>query len=88
MGRYYLNIQKPDGSILENPEGSELPGLQAAREEAIEAARMLLAAAILDKSKVIAKAIIVMDDHGHELGYVPLSAVLPRDLRPHRRLDS
>jgi hypothetical protein len=86
--RYYLNVQKPDGSILEDPDGSELPNLQAAREEAIEAARLLLVQSILGRCEGYAQAVIITDEQGCELDCVPLSAVLPKDLLTCQRLDA
>jgi hypothetical protein len=41
MPRYTFNIRL-DGGIIEDEEGLELPGLDAAREEAILSARSLV----------------------------------------------
>jgi hypothetical protein len=43
MPRYFLNLHYGRGKVAIDPEGDELPDLEAARERALEAARDLIA---------------------------------------------
>jgi len=46
MERYFIHLRRTGEPTLKDPEGSELPDLNAAKEEALTAARELLAETI------------------------------------------
>src|SRR4051794_6741995 len=82
MRRYFLHLKKIGGCILYDEEGYELRDLEAARAEALEAARELLASAIKAGWDLDTQAIIIVDAEGRELDEVPLMTVLPKSFRP------
>ena len=82
MPFYHLHIQEgPD--LIEDETGMEFPDLKAAREEALEGARDLWASAMksTDGRDHLDSAIVIADEHGHELRRVNLIDVLPPRLR-------
>jgi hypothetical protein len=81
MGRYFLHLEEVGGHIIKDREGLELLNLRAAQEEALEAARGLLADAIKSGADLDAEAVIVTDDQGHELDRVPLRVALPKNFQ-------
>jgi hypothetical protein len=84
MERYFLHLKKAGVGILEDEEGSDLPDLQAARDEALRAARDIVADAIKAGSDLNTEAVIVANGQGRELDRVPLTAVLPKSLQQCR----
>jgi Domain of unknown function (DUF6894) len=74
MRRFYFHLRAGD-ELVPDEEGIDLPDLSAARREAIEAARELLAEAIKDGRAEVA------DGEGREIDTVPLAAVLPENLK-------
>lgn len=85
MARFFLHIE--DGvQRIEDEEGSDLPSLSAAREEALGSARELWAAAILQQRDLSARRFVVTDEKGRVLATLPFSDALPSGLR--RRLVS
>jgi hypothetical protein len=82
MRRYFLHLKKIGGYILYDEEGYEFRDLEAARAEALEAARELLASAIKAGWDLDTQAIIIADAEGRELDEVPLMTVLPKNFPP------
>ena len=74
--RYYLHI---DG-LGTDPEGTELPDLEAARREAILSAREMLAEWIILAADEIPLKIRIADEQGNVLATVHMRDVLPRAL--------
>ena len=73
MPLYYLHI-KDGAELLLDPEGSNLPNLEAARIEAIEGARQLISQAILTGSPLrMQRAFQIDDADGHTLLSVPFT---------------
>jgi hypothetical protein len=70
---YYLHIR--DGTeLLLDPEGSNLPNLEAARAEAIEGARQLISEAVRTGSPLhMQRAFQIDDADGHTLLSVPFT---------------
>lgn len=80
MPRFFLHID--DGTQrIEDEEGSELPDLAAAREEALAAARQFWAAAILRQQDIGTRRFVITDDEGTVLDTVEMDEALPRNLR-------
>jgi hypothetical protein len=69
-----------DQYVVEDPEGLELPSLQAAQEEALQGIRDVVAADIKGGHEVTLEAIIIADNQGRQLATVPLRAALPKGL--------
>ena len=80
MGRFYFHLRAGD-QLLPDEEGLDLPDFSAARREAIEAARELLAEAIKDGRPEVPEALVIADEEGREIDTVPLAAVLPESLK-------
>ena len=76
MSRFYLHQQIANG-IIEDPDGTEVIDLAAARHEAILAARQLLANAILVGVTPIGRAFQITDEAGQALLTVPFRDALP-----------
>jgi len=75
--RYFLHVDELDT----DPEGTELPDLEAARREAILAAREMLAEWIILGAEDIPTRIVITDEAGTILALVRMRDVLPRALR-------
>jgi hypothetical protein len=80
MSRYFLHLKRLDQSVVEDPEGLDLPSLQAAQEEALQGIRDVVAADIKGGHEVTLEAIIIADNQGRQLATVPLRAALPKGL--------
>jgi len=80
LSRFFLHQDLGNG-ILEDPEGMEAADLATAKQQAIQAARQLLANAIMAGTKPIGKAFRITDDAGTLLLIVPFSEALPTDMR-------
>jgi hypothetical protein len=79
MPRFFLHID--DGTQrIEDEEGSELPDLAAAREEALVAARQLWAAAILRQQDIGTRRILIVGGDGNVTDVVEMDDALPRSL--------
>jgi len=76
LSRFFLHQDLGNG-ILEDPEGMEAADLAMARQQAIQAARQLLANAILVGTRPIGKAFRITDAAGTLLLVVPFSEALP-----------
>jgi hypothetical protein len=80
MGCFYFHIQIGD-EVYPEEDGIELPSLEEARREALQSARELLADAIKAGKATIPEAIVIADETGRVLEFVPLAAVLPEQLK-------
>ena len=70
MPIFYLHI-RDGGELVEDPEGIDFPDLDAARREAVAAAREMLAEKILAGEEVDGQQIEICDDEGRLLAKVP-----------------
>jgi len=77
VGRFYFQLRAGD-ELLTDDEGQDWPDLSAARREAEQAARELLAEAIRAGKEEIPEAFVIADEDGREIDIVPLAAVLPK----------
>jgi hypothetical protein len=75
LTRFYLNIR--NSVFIEDPDGSELPDLAAARAFALEAARDLWAAAIIEGQDLCDDQFEIMNEAGDCLALVPFVDALP-----------
>jgi hypothetical protein len=82
MSKFYFHLR--DGTLLEDPDGSELPDLAAALESAKEDVRVLISERIRS-GRVLSPAVIcIADETGAELASVSFNDVL-QDLVPWGR---
>jgi hypothetical protein len=77
MSRYFLHLRDFKGDLFEDPEGSDLPSLAAAKNQALLAMHELTAEAIKQGEEATCEAIIISDEHGTHLAAVPILAALP-----------
>jgi hypothetical protein len=75
--RYFLHIDE----LGIDPDGTELPDLEAARREAMLSAREMLAERILLGAETIPMRILITDEAGNLLAVVHMRDVLPLALR-------
>jgi hypothetical protein len=87
MPRYYLHIVR-DGEAIKDPEGYDLPDLDAAKREAISGAREILSEEVLRGSLSLDEHIEIVDDRGEVVFVIPFMSTV--DIRcPHQvRNDS
>lgn len=84
MARFYFHLQEA-GKLHTDPEGTDLPDVDAARQEAILAARDILSEAIKAGKSKVAEAFVIADEAGRRLDVVPLAVALPELLQPKTR---
>lgn len=77
LPRYFLHIDELDT----DPEGTELPDIEAARREATLSAREMLAEWIILGAEDIPTRIVITDEAGTVLAVVYMHDVLPRAMR-------
>ena len=71
MPRFYLHIR--DGnSLIEDPDGSDLPDLAAAQDEAIISAREILAERLKHGEILNGQCFEIVDENGELRAVVPL----------------
>jgi hypothetical protein len=80
MARFYFHLQEAD-KLHTDPEGTDLPDVDAARQEALLAARDILSNAIKTGRAKVPEAFVIADEAGRKLDVVPMSAVLPEPLK-------
>lgn len=78
MPRYYFDI-KSNEDFVEDPEGVELKGDGEAREEAIDAAREILAERVRKGEVIDGHVFDVRDDDGTKVFTLPFRDVLRLD---------
>lgn len=81
---FYLHSRCSD-MLARDPDGSELPDLDAARREALAAARELWAEAIMHGKDLSACTFVIADEQGRQFLIVPFTDALPEGLRKRLR---
>ena len=77
MARYYFHIK--DGTdLIKDQEGTELATPDAARVQALRSARELWADAIKSGKPLGADAVVIADEQGGTLTFVPMNEALPK----------
>lgn len=71
MRRFYFHIRDGSG-LIEDPDGSDLPDLDAARAEALASAREILANRLRSGEVLDGQSIEITDAAGEVLATVPL----------------
>lgn len=79
MARYFLHLVDGD-DVIGDPEGSDLPDIHAAREQALLSAREILAEAIKLGKQRIPKFVVAVSEYGNEVAVVDVKALLPASL--------
>lgn len=80
MPRFYLHFTR-GGGLVEDPEGSDLPDLEAARQEALAAARDLWANAIVDGRDLSEQQFVIANEDGQSVLVLSFVEALPDGLR-------
>jgi len=81
MPRYYRHIRH-DGQVIQDPEGIDLPDLEAARAEAIQGIRDILAEAVKSGADdMVDDALVLTDEAGRVLTIIPFIEALPPWMR-------
>jgi hypothetical protein len=78
--RFFFHIRR-DGELVLDDQGTELPDIAAARREAEQAARELLAEAIKAGYDTVPEAFVIADEHARPVETLPLVAALPKFLK-------
>jgi len=73
MARYYFWAD-----LIKDPEGTELSTPDDARLQALRSARELWADAIKSGRELAADAVVIADEHGRTLTFVPMNEALPK----------
>lgn len=77
MARYYFHI-KDGADLIKDQEGTELSTADEALAQALKSARELWADAIKSGKTLAADAVVIVDEHGGMLTFVPMNEALPR----------
>jgi hypothetical protein len=80
MTRYFFHI-KNGANLIRDEEGISLVSADNARSYVLQSARELCAYAIKVGRELAADAIIIVDEQGEQLTFVPVAEVLPKRLR-------
>lgn len=80
LGRFYFHLSAGNEITLDE-EGTELPDLSAAENEAVLATRELLAEAIKSGMPDVPEVLVIADEAGRPLASIPFATVLPRSLK-------
>ena len=78
--RFYLHI-KDGANLIRDEEGVDLPTAADARDQALHAARELVADAVMSGRDLDADAFLIADQDGKQLTFLPLTDALPERLR-------
>ncbi|MBX9457883.1 MAG: hypothetical protein KL863_18750 [Rhizobium sp.] len=78
MPRFYFHVRDGD-ELIEDPEGIEMPGSDAAEAEATTAARELLAEQLKFGSALDSRAFEILDEKGEKVLSLPFRSVLRLD---------
>jgi len=79
MERFYFYL-KDGGRLVAVDSGLDLSGPRAAHEEAVQAAREILAEHVRTGTDLHVEAVLVTDEFGHLVTVLPIKRVLPRPL--------
>src|SRR3981081_316702 len=80
MARYYFHI-KDGPALIKDQEGTELSTAEEARAQALRSARELWADASKSGRELGADAVVIADEHGRTLTFVPMTEALPKRSR-------
>jgi len=79
MPRYFFHVRDNEGDISRDEEGQELPDLESARREAVNANREMLGERLLHGGSLNHRQIEIADDSGEILTVIAASEVMFRD---------
>jgi hypothetical protein len=77
MPRFFLHLKR-GAQLIRDHEGSELKNAEAAHTEAIQAAREICADAVKEGRQVMADALIIVDEAGGQVRFLPMTEILPK----------
>lgn len=76
MARYFFHVRDMDGVLSRDEEGQELPGLDAARAEAVSSNREMLGERILHGGVIGPRQIEIADEKDEVLATIAVTDVL------------
>jgi hypothetical protein len=77
MARFYFHMRTGE-RVDRDTDGAEMPNLEAARAEALQSAREILADAIKGAKSDLLDCLVIADEKGRELATVSLKDALPK----------
>jgi hypothetical protein len=77
MTRFYFHMRTGE-RVDRDTDGAEMPNLEAARAEALQSAREILAEAIKAAKSDLLDCLVIADEEGQELATVSLKDALPK----------
>jgi hypothetical protein len=77
MARFYFHMRTGE-RVDRDTDGAEMPNLEAARAEALQSAREILADAIKAAKSDLLDCLVIADEEGQELATVSLKDALPK----------
>ena len=80
MPHYYFHLRHGSQLTIDD-EGEDFPDDNAARAEAVEAVREILAASIFSKNADVPEAMVVADESGREIASLPFADAVPAELK-------
>ncbi|OYU89586.1 MAG: hypothetical protein CFE29_10935 [Bradyrhizobiaceae bacterium PARB1] len=80
MAQYFLHLVDGDDVICD-PEGSDLPSIAAAREQALLSAREILAEAIKLGMQRVPRFIVAVSEGGNEVAVIDVREIVPPILK-------
>lgn len=78
MAKFYFHSRNAN-EFIEDDWGVDLPDLEAARKEAMRAAREIIAEQLLNDRAIPDEAFEIVDANGSVLAYIPLKAAIRMD---------
>ena len=75
MPRYFFHMIEGD-DFVEDPEGMELPDIASVHEEAIQAAREILASKVRTGQIIDGQQFLIVDEDGRQITTIPFKAAL------------
>jgi hypothetical protein len=75
MPRYFFHLRK-DNEFIEDEEGVDLPDLLAVGDEALQAAREIIAERVKLGQPIEEREFVVFDERGQHVAAIPLKAAL------------
>ncbi len=80
MARYFLHLVDGDDVICD-PEGSDLPSIDAAREQALLSAREILAEAIKLGAQRVPRFVVAVSEGGNEVAVIDVKEIVPSSVK-------
>jgi hypothetical protein len=77
MPRYYFHVCGGD-KVIEDLEGIDLPNIAAVQEEALQAAREIVAELVIQGDRINERRFLVVDENGDTVLIMPFTSAISR----------